>query len=455
MQTQLLLLNLEKCLGLRIDNSKVLVVGLGITGVSSLRYLDALGYKCAVTDSRHAPEMQTQCSQEFPEVSISTGGFTATQFAEATHVLVSPGVALQHRLIQDALARGCNLISDIDLFVCSITQPLIAITGSNGKSTVTTMLGEMFTTAGKKAAVGGNLGIPALELLDENADYYVLELSSFQLERARLLDAAAAVVLNVSPDHMDRYSDMQEYIQSKRNVYQGHGLMVINLDDPVVVQMREADRDTLTYSTRQHADFHVLHDEQEYLAYHGEKILSVSKLPLSGQHNISNALAALALGYALQVDKESMSKALQNFRGLQHRMQIVAEVNGVVWINDSKATNVGACIAALQGFKDRVILIAGGDAKGADMALLAPVVKVKAKAVVLIGKDAHLIAQVLPTSVEVYEADSLPKAVELAAKLAVPGDHVLLSPACASLDQFKNYQQRGDVFSQAVQGLAA
>jgi UDP-N-acetylmuramoylalanine--D-glutamate ligase len=316
------------------------------------------------------------------------------------------------------------------------------------------MLGEMVASIGKKVGVGGNLGTPALDLLEQDAELYVLELSSFQLERISVLNATAATVLNISADHLDRHLDMAEYGQSKKHVFNGNGVMVINVDDSVVDLMRETGRSTVTFSIKQKADFYLAHkNDIEYLMHLNQCLMPLSDLPLEGRHNVANALAALALGNIIGLDEHGMCEALRKFKGLDHRMQRVAEIGGVTWVNDSKATNIGACIAALQGYAGKVILIAGGDAKGADMNELAPIIKEKAKHVVLIGKDAFLIKKSLDDSVPVNEAEKMTQVVSICAGIAKPGDCVLLSPACASLDQYKNYQDRGNQFSKAVLGL--
>jgi UDP-N-acetylmuramoylalanine--D-glutamate ligase len=318
------------------------------------------------------------------------------------------------------------------------------------------MLGEMAQTAGKQVGVGGNLGIPALDLLEQAAELYVLELSSFQLERTRHLNAAAATVLNVTADHLDRHSDIADYGEQKQRVFSGNGVMVINVDDPIVAAMRKERRNTLTFSSQQQADFWIGKDSANEYLMHGETpLMLLSELPLEGRHNAANALAALALGFAVGLDELGMCKALKTFEGLSHRMQRVAKIAGVTWVNDSKATNIGACVAALQGYDRKVVLIAGGDAKGADMNELVPSIKEKAKSVVLMGKDAGLIEQALDGCVPVFKAANIKEAVKIAAGIAQSGESVLLSPACASLDQYKNYQDRGDKFAEAVLELVS
>jgi UDP-N-acetylmuramoylalanine--D-glutamate ligase len=445
---------LKKNFALDLENSKVLVVGLGNTGISVARYLQKLGINFAITDSRDKPPMIEVFLQQMPDTPVFTGGFDEAAFKVATHLVVSPGVSLNEKSIIKAIANGVKVVSDIDLFACSAGVPIIAITGSNGKSTVTTMLGEMAKSAGKKVVIGGNLGTPALDLLTPAAELYVLELSSFQLERTFVLNATAATVLNVSADHLDRHADIAEYAREKQQVFNGTGAMVINADDPVVNAMQKAGRRIFTFSIKKEADFYLARkDDAEYLMRNKRRLMPLAELPLEGRHNAANALAALALGVSIGLNEQAMCNALRTFKGLDHRMQRVAEIRGVTWVNDSKATNIGACVAALQGYQRKVILIAGGDAKGADMTELAPVIKEKAKSVVLMGKDARLIEQALNRSIPAYSAGNMVEAVQIAARLAQTGDNVLLSPACASLDQYKNYQDRGEQFTKAVLAL--
>ncbi|MGZ5049449.1 MAG: UDP-N-acetylmuramoyl-L-alanine--D-glutamate ligase [Methylobacter sp.] len=445
---------LKKNFALDPQTAKVLVVGLGDTGISVAHYLHNLNFKFAITDSRDKPPMMDELFQQMPDTPVFTGGFDEAAFAVATHLIVSPGVSLNERAIIKAVANGAKIVSDIDLFACSVNAPIVAISGSNGKSTVTTMMGEMAKAAGVRVGVGGNLGTPALDLVKLNAELYVLELSSFQLERTSVLNAAAATVLNVSADHLDRHADIAEYAREKQRIFRGDGVMVINADDPMVCKMRDDSRKVLTFSIQQKADFYLdYQDSEEYLMHGANRLMPLAELPLEGRHNAANALAALALGVSVGLNEQAMCDALRKFKGLSHRMQRVAEIRGVTWVNDSKATNIGACVAALQGYARKVVLIAGGDAKGADMNELTPAIKEKAKSVVLMGKDAGLIKQALNGCVPVYSADNMAQAVQIAAGLADAGESVLLSPACASLDQYKNYQDRGDKFTKAVLAL--
>ena len=388
---------LDKHFSLNKESAKVLVVGLGKTGLSLAYYLRRLGLQFAIVDSRKKPPYNDDLLAEMPDVAVFTGGFDQAVFDVATHIIVSPGVSMEEPMIQQAITQGVQSLSDIDLFACSVSEPIVAITGSNGKSTVTTMLGDMARAAGKRVAVGGNIGTPALDLLAEPAEIYVLELSSFQLERTSQLNAVAATVLNISADHMDRYASMDVYVDQKRKVYDGNGVMLVNADCSYADAMLESDRELLTFGVQENADYSVIDTaEGRCLAFRGQAILAVSELLVAGIHNQMNALAALALGRIIGLPEKAMCDALRHFKGLKHRVEFVANINDVSWINDSKATNVGACIAALQGFKNAsVILIAGGDAKGADMSDLVPVLKEKVKTLLLIGKDGVLIKQAI------------------------------------------------------------
>lgn len=438
-------------------SSRVLVVGLGVTGLSVARFLSQHGIQLAVADSRPNPPGLAELRELLPDVGVFLGGFDPATFARATHLVVSPGVALETPAIRQAIRSGVPVFGDLDLFACVARAPIIGITGSNGKSTVTTLLGLMAEADQRKVKVGGNLGTPMLDLIDAEADLYVLELSSFQLERSLLLEAEAATVLNISPDHMDRYADLQAYADAKRRIFRGFGLMVLNADDPVVLAMAEEGRRTTFFSLKEGSDAQyrlARLNEKEWLIAHGEGLMPVADIRLKGRHNAANALAAVALGEAVGLSRSAMMKALREFPGLDHRMQWVAEVDGVSYINDSKATNVGACIAALEGLDDPAVLIAGGDGKGADFSVLTGVVASKVRAAVLMGRDAPLLEQALSAVVATVRVENMKQAVATARKLAQKGDIVLLAPACASLDQYKDYKERGRIFADTVRGLS-
>ncbi len=455
MNTSDLLNNLQKHFELNPLDARLLIVGLGATGYSAAKFLQQTPIKFALIDSRKHPPLIDTVRAEMPDVPVFSGGFDQAAFDVATHLLVSPGVSLNETAIHKAMQAGVTVLSDIDLFACATDKPIIAITGSNGKSTVTTMLGDMGNAAGVKTAIGGNLGTPALDLLAQDAELYVLELSSFQLERTTALNAKAATVLNVSPDHLDRHEGMDGYAQQKQRIFAGDGAVILNADDPLVMAMQDASRHCVTFSIQQAADFYLQRHPADQLKHGEQLLLNADELNLEGSHNLANALAALALGDAVGLEMNAMCLALKKFKGLPHRMQKVAEKRGVRWVNDSKATNIGACIAALQGYERKVILLAGGDGKGADMTELAPVVQEKTKAVILMGKDAALIDQALNHCVPTHFVDNMKQAVKIAAELASSGDSVLLSPACASLDQYKSYADRGNKFAEAVLELPA
>jgi len=438
--------------------SRALVLGLGKTGLSVARFLSRQGIPLAVVDTRENPPGLSELQECLPDVAVFLGGFDQAAFAAATHLVVSPGIGMDNPAVVQAVQMGLPAFGDVDLFACMAKAPVIAITGANGKSTVTTLVGLMAEAAGRRVKVGGNLGEPMLDLLDEDADLYVLELSSFQTERASLLEPAVATVLNISPDHMDRYPDIAAYAEAKRRIFKGQGVMVLNADDPTVAAMAQAGRKTVWFGTgedgRQAPEFALRRVEgAEWLLVRGEPWLPAAEVRIKGRHNLANALAALALGDAAGLPRNAMLTALRQFAGLDHRMQWVAEIDGVTWINDSKATNIGACIAALEGLEGPVVLIAGGDGKGADFAPLAPVAQGKLRAAVLMGRDAPLLEKILSPVVETARVGGMSEAVATARRMAQAGDTVLLAPACASLDQYKDYQERGRMFAEAVRGL--
>lgn len=438
-----------------------LIIGLGQTGLSCARFLLQQGNAVAVIDSSEKPSCLNALKKDYPEVVVKTGELPADWLLRADSIVLSPGVDPRLPQIKQAQEAGIEIVGDIELFARHANAPIIAITGSNGKSTVTTLVGLMAQMGGKKVAVGGNLGTPALDLLTDPApDFYVLELSSFQMETVQSMDAFAAVILNVSPDHLDRYDSIEQYQQAKQKVYQGNGVMVINRDDPIVSSMAIEGRHQLGFSLHesQGYEFGVLTQRGHlWLAEGDTPLMLVSEMKIAGRHNIANALAALALGSVMGLPMEAMLQALREFKGLPHRCRFVRELHGVRWFNDSKATNVGASIAAIEGLAScgRIVLIAGGVGKGQNFAALAPVLKENVSTIVLIGQSAEEIAQHVPKSVQLHFAGDMKAAVQLASHSAHEGEQVLLSPACASFDQFANYAERGERFEQAVRELAA
>ncbi|MHB8454170.1 MAG: UDP-N-acetylmuramoyl-L-alanine--D-glutamate ligase [Acidiferrobacterales bacterium] len=442
----------------RTDPQAALVLGLGATGLSCVRHLTAHGYRVQVADSRLAPPMIQELRVQFPDVPVHTGTWDAKLIRSADMLVVSPGLSLREPTIAAAVAAGVPTIGDIELFARNARAPVIAITGANGKSTVTALVGEMCREAGFDTAVGGNIGVPALDLLQEpEPDVYVLELSSFQLETTFSLNARVATVLNVTPDHMDRYRDLAEYSAAKERIFHGDGVMVLNRDDPRVMAMSSSGRRIVYFgmeSPRTDADYGLLRrGDDEWLARGARALMPCTEIRLAGRHNLSNALAAVALAEAAGVPFDSMKRALTQFRGLRHRAEVTGERDGVLWINDSKGTNVGATVAALNGMVRPVVLIAGGEGKGADFSELRDAVKGHVRAMVLIGRDAPLLQTALGDLVSVVHAVDMAEAVREASRLAYPGDAVLLSPACASFDMFRNYEHRGDAFCDAVKGM--
>ncbi|MBD3669369.1 MAG: UDP-N-acetylmuramoyl-L-alanine--D-glutamate ligase [Gammaproteobacteria bacterium] len=434
-----------------------LVVGLGKTGLACARFLAARGHKVSVVDSRAEPPGLADLRREWPELEVVTGGLDSPLLAQADVLVVSPGLSVKEPAIAAARQRGAEVVGDIELFARLAQAPVVAITGSNGKSTVTMLVGEMAKRAGLRVAVGGNIGTPVLELLDDDYELYVLELSSFQLETTASLKPVSAVVLNLSADHMDRYDGETEYAEAKRRIYQGCGVMVINRDDPAVVAMAESGRRQIgfTLEVPGEGEYGIRQDAgAAWLSRGEEKLLACDELKLPGRHNLANALSALALGEAAGLPQPAMLATLREFAGLPHRTQWVAEIDGVNYYNDSKGTNVGATVAAIEGLAGQLVLIAGGEGKGADFRPLRTAVADKVRQAVLIGRDASLIAEAIAGGTEVSFARDMQRAVEQAAAVARVGDSVLLSPACASFDMFRNYEERGEVFMAAVRGLA-
>ncbi len=444
-----------------LQHKNCVIVGLGQTGLSCARFLRKRDAAVAIMDTRELPPALHTLQQEYPEVLVHTGGLSTEWLQHADQIILSPGVDPRLPELQAAASAGIEMMGDIEIFARYADAPVIAITGSNGKSTVTTLVSLMAQLAGYKLATGGNLGTPALDLLDEApVDFYLLELSSFQLETVSSLNAFASVVLNISPDHLDRYNSLLDYQQTKKRIYQGTGVMIINRDDPVVSAMADSQRQTIGFGVKQHGekDFGVrLVNGQSWLCEGPYELMPVSDMKIAGQHNIANALAALALGSVMGLPMHAMLSALREYKGLPHRCRLVRELHGVRWYNDSKATNVGASIAAIEGLAGNggLVLILGGVGKGQDFSGLTPVLKTHVSAVVLIGEAASEIAEIMPSSVTTETADSIKSAVNLAAKFAKEGMQVLLSPACASFDMFLSYVDRGQQFEQAVRELQA
>ncbi|MCU9946653.1 UDP-N-acetylmuramoyl-L-alanine--D-glutamate ligase [Pseudomonas sp. PDM13] len=438
-----------------------IVVGLGKSGMSLVRFLARQGVRFAVADTRENPPELATLRAQYPGVEVRCGELDVDFLSRASELYVSPGLALATPALQEAAKRGVKLSGDIELFARYAKAPIVAISGSNAKSTVTTLVGEMALAAGRKVAVGGNLGTPALDLLADDIDLYVMELSSFQLETTDRLNAEVATVLNVSEDHMDRYADMQTYHLAKHRIFRGARQVVVNRGDALSRPLVADQLPCWTFGLNK-PDFKgfglVEEGGEKYLAFQFDKLLPVRELKIRGAHNQANALAALALGHAVGLPMEPMLETLKTFTGLAHRCQWVRERNGVAYYDDSKATNVGAALAAIEGLgadiDGKLVLIAGGDGKGADFSSMREPVARFCRAVVLLGRDAEQIASVLGDALPLVRVRTLDEAVSRCAELAQEGDAVLLSPACASLDMFKNFEERGRLFAQAAEGLA-
>lgn len=438
-----------------------LVVGLGITGKSVLRYFSLLQQPVLAYETRADFDF-SQLAKEYPTVKFAAGSLPSAWRKKINRVIISPGVPHNQAWLQELKQQGVEVVGDIELFVRATGKPIISITGSNGKSTVATLCAEILTKAGYKVGLGGNIGEPALNFLmsDEEFDVFVLELSSFQLETTYSLHSKASTILNLSPDHLDRYPNYAAYVQAK--------LRILNDSEQVVLPQELAEFMQLSSAKQKHlfgldesdlTDLRLCEIEgKQYICLHRKKIIAVEKMKLQAPHQVLNAMAAIALCASFVEDKDVFVQVLADFSGLEHRTELVAEVDSVKWINDSKGTNVGATLAAIESLgaqlssslPGKIILLAGGLAKEMSFAELVPAIKSHVSEVLLFGKDASLIAEatkeVAPT--EIFAEMS--EAIARANSLTRPGSVVLLSPACASLDQFKNYQQRGEVFKQAV-----
>ncbi|MBT1446507.1 UDP-N-acetylmuramoyl-L-alanine--D-glutamate ligase [Shewanella sp. JM162201] len=426
------------------------VLGLGATGLSVVRFLSRKGIVPLVMDSRRQPPGMDVLAKEFPDVPLVTGGFDCRCLVQAQQIIISPGIAVDTPEVRAALDMGIEVIGDVELFAREIADRpacVLAITGSNGKSTVTTLVGEMAKADGKAVAVGGNIGVPALDLLLEPAELYVLELSSFQLETTHSLNCIAATCLNISEDHMDRYADLEAYRQAKMRLYPQSKISVYNRDDDATKPNDPCHCTTFGLGIPEGDDWGLMDGK----VYHGSsEIMTLLDVALIGAHNHANLLAAMALCEAAGVSREAMVRVAREFTGLSHRCELVANHDNIAWVNDSKATNVGATVAALNGLRDHlgdIILIAGGDGKGADFEPLREALNAVTHLITL-GRDGDKIAALKDGAIKV---STMAEAVDKAKALANPGDIVLLSPACASLDMYSNFMARGADFRANVE----
>ena len=433
------------------QGKKVVIIGLGLTGLSCVDFFIARGVTPRVMDTRINPPGLDKLPAS---VERHVGSLDQQWLLDADLIVASPGIALAHPALSEAADAGVEIVGDIELFCRENQAPLVAITGSNGKSTVTTLVGEMAKAAGWQVGVGGNIGIPALSLLQQENQLVVLELSSFQLETTSSLRASAATILNVTEDHTDRYPfGLQQYRAAKLRVYENAKVCVVNADDALTMPIRGADSRCISFGVDV-GDYHLNKQQGEiWLRVRGEKVLNTREMKLTGRHNYTNALAALALADAVGIPRSSSLTALTTFTGLLHRFQLVFEHNGVRWINDSKATNVGSTEAALDGLQvdGTLHLLLGGDGKSADFSGLTRFLQGDHIKIYCFGRDGEQLAQLRPEVSQLTE--TMEQAMVLLAKTVIPRDMVLLSPACASLDQFRSFEQRGDEFARLAREL--
>lgn len=443
------------------SGKQLAVIGMGKTGLSCARFLQSIGERFSWFDTRVSPPDFEAIAKEFPGVSFHCGPLNSALLGAASEIIVSPGVSVKEAAVVAATQEGVHVIGDIELFVRTTKKPIIAITGSNAKSTVTTLVGEMASACGMRVGVGGNLGTPVLDMLqnDSDTDCYVLELSSFQLETTFSLQAQVAVVLNISEDHMDRYADLEEYVFAKHRIFNNAANVVFNRADALTIPAASTAGRQWSFGldeSRSNA-VGVLQREGERWLVCGldAKLLRAADIRIVGDHNLANVAAALAIAMAANWDLASCSRAIKAFKGLPHRCEWVAEKHGVRFYNDSKGTNIGATVAAIEGINSgkNIVLIAGGDGKGADFSQLRKTVNAYVKQLVLIGRDARKIADACADTMQT-QAVSMLDAVQKSQQLAVAGDVVLLSPACASFDMFNGYDDRGRQFCAAVEALA-
>jgi UDP-N-acetylmuramoylalanine--D-glutamate ligase len=433
------------------NKNHTIVLGLGVTGLSCIRYLQQLGERLTVYDTRINPPGLTQFNREFSNIELVLGPFNAEQLTQADRIVISPGLSIHNPLFALARQKNIPIIGDVELFAQNLSAPVVAITGTNGKSTVTTILGEMAKAAGINVVIAGNIGTPVCDLLNQpQAELYVLELSSFQLATTMSLKPVAATVLNVTPDHLDWHTSFEDYSASKLRIYDNATYCVTNSDDKNT-WIDKASYSFTAHQPNNNAEFGI---HRGWLVQGEKPLFAIKDLKIIGLHNQLNALSALALGAALNLPLQAMQQVLKNFAGLAHRCQFVTEQQHVRWYNDSKATNVAATISSLKSLapmvEGKLVLLAGGDAKAADVNILVPSVIQYVRALILYGKDKQLLADALQNTVTLVVVDDLAQAVAAARELAQPGDAVLLAPACSSLDMFKDYQDRGNQFIKLV-----
>lgn len=443
-----------------VTNRKIAILGMGATGVSVASFLASQDMSFDFIDSRNEPPNRKLVEADYPEADIALGDFDAEFLCRYDRLIVSPGISLAEPALVKAKKQGVELLGDLELFLEQAQAPVVVISGSNGKSTVTALLGKMAQDSGLSVGIGGNLGTPMLDLLDDAHKLYVIEVSSFQLELLNDSRGAVSGLLNISPDHLDRYKNLQQYHTAKHRIFRGASKVVINREDVLTRPLISTQIPMISFGLNQPdlGSFGILEGVKDgYLSYGIERLMRVNQIALKGTHNLANVLAALALGQAVDLPMQSMLDTLKTFKGLPHRCQSIAHINSVNFVNDSKATNVGATVAAIKGFGDKanknIILIAGGQAKGQEFKALASEISDYVKLTVLMGQDGKQLASAIGDSCEIQYSDSLDEAVVQANQVAVSGDTVLLSPACASFDMFDGFEHRGECFEAAVSAL--
>jgi UDP-N-acetylmuramoylalanine--D-glutamate ligase len=444
-----------------VTNRKTAILGMGATGVSVASFFASKDMPFDFADSRNEPPNINLVKANYPQAEIALGSFDTDFLCRYDRLIVSPGISLAESALVKAKQQGVELLGDLELFLEQAEAPVVAITGSNGKSTVTALLGKMAEDSGISVGIGGNLGTPMLDLLDDSHKLYVIEVSSFQLELLNDSRGAISCLLNISPDHLDRYKNLQEYHTAKHRIFRGASKVVVNREDVLTRPLISTQIPMISFGLNQPdlGSFGILEGIKDgYLSYGIERLMRVDQVALKGTHNIANVLAALALGYSVGLPMQGMLDTLKTFKGLPHRCQSIAQINDVSFINDSKATNVGASVAAIKGFGDQnsknIVLIAGGQAKGQKFSDLALEITAFVKLTILIGEDAKQLAAALNDSCEIKYSDSLDEAVIQANQSAISGDTVLLSPACASFDMFNGFEHRGHCFEIAVSALS-
>ena len=443
-----------------VTNRKTAILGMGATGISVASFFASKDMPFDFADSRNVPPNIDLVKVNYPQAEIALGSFDTDFLCRYDRLIVSPGISLAESALVKAKQQGVELLGDLELFLEQAEAPVVAITGSNGKSTVTALLGKMAEDSGISVGIGGNLGTPMLDLLDDSHKLYVIEVSSFQLELLNDSRGAISCLLNISPDHLDRYKNLQEYHTAKHRIFRGASKVIVNREDVLTRPLISTQIPMIGFGLNQPdlGSFGILEGIKDgYLSYGIERLMRVDQVALKGTHNIANALAALALGYSVDLPMQGMLDTLKTYKGLPHRCQSIAQINNVSFINDSKATNTGATIAAIKGFGNpnskNIVLIAGGQAKGQDFSSLSAEITAFVKLTILIGEDANQLAAALDGSCEIKYSDSLDEAIIQANQSAISGDTVLLSPACASFDMFDGFEHRGYCFETAVNAL--